>query len=82
MSDTIEERSEPLGQDGALLNAYGFVPNLFRAQGQLPLAIEAEAHLLNAVVIRENKLSRRQKEAILFSVADARANNYGRALYG
>ena len=81
MSKTIAER-EPLGQDGALLNAYGFVPNLFRAQGQLPLAIEAEAHLLNAVVIRENNLSRRQKEAILFCVADARSNDYCRALYG
>jgi len=75
-------RNGPLGQDGALIAAYGFVPNLFRAQGQLPLAIEAEGHLLDAVVIHENKLSRRQKEAILFCVADARANDYWRALYG
>jgi RNA polymerase sigma-70 factor (ECF subfamily) len=82
MSATIEERTEPLGQDGTLLNAYGFVPNLFRAQGQLPLAIEAEAHLLTAVVIRENSLSRGQKQGILFGVADPRSNDYCRALHG
>jgi RNA polymerase sigma-70 factor, ECF subfamily len=82
MRETAAARSEPLGQDGALLTAYGFVPNLFRAQSQLPRAIEAEGILIDAVVIRENKLSRRQKEAILFCVADARANDYCRALYG
>lgn len=81
MSEILAERGEPLGH-GAVVHAYGFVPNLFRSQSQLPRAIEAEGILLDAVVIRENKLSRRQKEAILFCVADARANDYSRALYG
>src|SRR5215469_12753244 len=82
MSETVAQPNDPLGQDSALLAAYGFVPNLFRAQGQLPLVIEAETHLIDAVVTREYRLSRRQKEAILFVVADARANDYCRALYG
>src|SRR5215467_14398443 len=82
MSETVAQPSEPLGQDSALLTAYGFVPNLFRVQGQVPLLIEAEANLINAVVTREDRLSRQQKETILFSVADARANDYCRTLYG
>jgi len=82
MSETVAQPGEPLGQDSAFLAAYGFVPNLFRAQSKLPLAIEAEAHLINAVATREDRISHRQKEAILFSVADARANDYCRALYG
>ena len=82
MSETIAKPTEPFGQDSALRNAYGFVPNLFIAQSLLPLAIDAEAHLLNAVVIREDRLSRRQKENILLRVAEARENDYCRALYG
>ena len=82
MSATVAQPNDPLGQDSALLTAYGFVPNLFRAQGQLPLVIEAETRLIDAVVTREDRLSRRQKETVLFSVADARANDYCRALYG
>jgi RNA polymerase sigma-70 factor, ECF subfamily len=82
MSETLAARNEPLGQDGGLAAAYGFVPNLFRAQSQLPRAVEAEERLIDAVVIRENRLNRRQKEAILLCVANIRENDYCRALYG
>jgi RNA polymerase sigma-70 factor, ECF subfamily len=82
MGETMGAWSEPLGHEGGLLAAYGFVPNLFRVQSQLPLAIEAEENLLNAVVIRENRLSRRQKETILLCVADVRKSEYCRTLYG
>jgi RNA polymerase sigma-70 factor (ECF subfamily) len=82
MSGTLAARNEPLGQDGGLVAAYGFVPNLFRAQSQLPLVIEAEERLIDAVVMCDNRLSRRQKEAILLCVANVRENDYCRALYG
>src|SRR2546422_589151 len=82
MGETLAARNEPLGQHGGLVAAYGFVPNLFRAQSQLPLVVEAEERLIDAIVIRENRLSREQKEAILLCVADARENDYCRALYG
>jgi RNA polymerase sigma-70 factor, ECF subfamily len=82
MSDNLASRSESLGQDAGLIAAYGFVPNLFRRQSQLPLAVEAQKQLIEAVVIREHRLSRHQKEAILLCVADARKNDYCRALYG
>jgi RNA polymerase sigma-70 factor (ECF subfamily) len=82
MGETLAARNEPLGQDGGLAAVYGFVPNLFRAQSQLPLVVEAEARLIDAVVIRENRLSRGQKEAILHGVASIRENDYCRTLYG
>jgi RNA polymerase sigma-70 factor, ECF subfamily len=82
MGESLAARNEPLGQDGGLVAAYGFVPNLFRAQSQLPLVIEAEEGLINAVVIRENRLSRDQKEALLHGVASIRENDYCQTLYG
>lgn len=82
MTEILAPRNEPLGQDGGLVAAYGFVPNLFRAQSHLPLAVVAEERLIEAIAIRENRLSRRQKEAILLCVADARENDYCRGLYG
>ena len=43
-------RNEPLRSHRKLVAAYGFVPNLFRAQSELGRAIEAEERLINAVV--------------------------------
>jgi len=56
-------RNEPLRSHRKLVAAYGFVPNLFRAQSELGRATEAEERLINAVVVRENGLNRRQKES-------------------
>jgi RNA polymerase sigma-70 factor, ECF subfamily len=81
MSDTLATSNEPSGRSDRLIAAYGFVPNLFRAQSELPRAVEAEERLIDAVVIRENRLSRDQKEAILQGVASVRENDYCRALY-
>lgn len=82
MTESLKVRDEGLSQDMKLAAVYGFVPNLFLCQSQLPRAIEAEERLINATVVRENELSRGRKEAILHCVASARQNDYCRALYG
>jgi RNA polymerase sigma-70 factor (ECF subfamily) len=55
---------------------FGFVPNLFRAQTQLPRLIEAELGISAAVLLREGNLSRTQKEYIMLLVAAAHRNTY------
>src|SRR5688500_14461245 len=60
----------------AFQQAFGFVPNLFRAQTLLPRAIEAEARVAGSVLLTEAALSRRQKESILLALAAARGNTY------
>lgn len=65
-----------------LVAVYGFVPNLFHAQSQLPRAIKAEERLVDAVVVCKNRLSRHQKESVLCGVASIRENDYCRALFG
>jgi RNA polymerase sigma-70 factor (ECF subfamily) len=63
-----------------LVSAYGFVPELFRAQGAEPSLISAEARLL-AALLAESRLRRRQKEVLLFAVASARGNEYWQLLH-
>ncbi len=65
-----------------LVAVYGFLPNLFRAQSALPRAVEAEHQLIDAVVVRQGRLSRDQKDAILKGVARVRDNDYCGALFG
>jgi len=64
------------GPFAALRQSLGFVPNLFRAQSLLPRAIEAEARIAGAVLLKESALSRTQKECILLVVAAAHRNTY------
>ena len=64
-----------------LADAYGFVPNLFRVQGDLPHAVAVEAQLIAAVVLTEGRLTRRQKEGLLHAVAGGRQSDYCLALY-
>ena len=65
-----------------LIAAYGFVPNLFQAQSAIPQAIEAEQQLIDTAVVRQGRLSRSQKDAILNAVATVRCCDYCRALFG
>ena len=60
---------------------YGFVPNLFRVQSELPSADAVEAQLIAAVVLTEGKLTRRQKEGLLYAVACVRQSDYCMALF-
>jgi RNA polymerase sigma-70 factor (ECF subfamily) len=55
---------------------FGFVPNVYRAQAGRPDLIEAEAQLLDAVLIPEERLSRAQKEEILLANSAANLNTY------
>src|SRR5262249_42510143 len=55
---------------------FGFVPNLFQAQTLLPRAIEAEAGIAATVLLKQEALSRTQKEYILLKVAAAHHNTY------
>ena len=82
MSEILQAWNEALPQDMKLAAVYGFVPNLFLCQTQLPQVIEAEERLINAVVVRGSEMSRSNKEAILRCVADVQKNDYCRALYG
>ena len=60
----------------AFQQAFGFVPNLFRAQTLLPRVIEAEALVAGSVLLTEAALRRKQKESILLALAAARGNTY------
>src|SRR5579862_294683 len=62
--------------------AFGFVPNLLRAQTLLPRLIEAQARLECAVRLREGAIPRIHKERILLSIAADRRDEYCLALDG
>ena len=54
--------------------AFGFVPELFRAQSAHPPVTSAEARLLSAALLSKGHLTRPQKEGLLFAVANARGD--------
>src|SRR5271154_2600783 len=56
--------------------AFGFIPNLLRAQTLLPRVIEAQSKLESAVRLQEGSISRIQKERILLIVAADRQDTY------
>ncbi len=62
-------------------DSYGFVPNLFKVQGDLTSAVAVEAQLVAAVVLTEGTLTRRQKEGVLYAVACVRRSDYCLALH-
>jgi RNA polymerase sigma-70 factor, ECF subfamily len=82
MSQSATIFNDPPRSYPQLVAAYGFLPNLFRAQLAMPRAIEAEQRLIDTVVVRQGRLSRDQKDAILNGVATVRASDYCRALFG
>jgi RNA polymerase sigma-70 factor (ECF subfamily) len=67
--------------EAALASAYGFIPNLFRAQSALPSALYAEARLLCAIQGTEGKPALHQKRLLLHALASASGNEYCQALY-
>jgi RNA polymerase sigma-70 factor (ECF subfamily) len=82
MSQPATISNDPPRSYPQLIAAYGFLPNLFRAQNAIPHAIEAEQQLINIVVVRQGRLSRDQKDAILNGVATVWGSDYCRALFG
>src|SRR6266852_3498194 len=81
MGGTLTTRNEESGPFRGLIEAYGFVPNLFGLQKKLPRVIEAEQRLIDAIVVRESGLSRGLKGCLLRIVASAQGSDYCRALH-
>src|ERR1051326_343986 len=72
MGHLREVELEPSFQPFAVFREqFGFVPQLFRAQTQIPGLIAAEQRLLSAVLFEQRALSRVQKECILLVLAAA-----------
>ena len=82
MSQSATISDDPPRSYPQLIATYGFLPNLFRAQSAIPDAIEAEQRLIDTVVVRQGRLSRNQKDAILNGVATVLGSDYCRALFG
>ncbi len=60
----------------SLNEAFGFVPNLCRAQAARPDIVEAEVNLLRTVLLTTDVLTRLQKEYILLVVSARNRNTY------
>ncbi len=69
-------------QNPGLVAIYGFVPNLFRAQRELPRAVGAQEGLLGATLLGEKRLARHRKNEVLRGVAGVWQNEYCLALHG
>jgi RNA polymerase sigma-70 factor (ECF subfamily) len=82
MSQSATIFNDPPSSYPQLIATYGFLPNLFRAQSTIPRAVEAEERLIDTVVVRQGRLSRDQKDAILNGVAIVWGSDYCRALFG
>ena len=82
MSQSATIPNDPARSYPQLVAAYGFLPNLFRAQSAIPGAIEAEQQVVDTVLVRQGRLSKNQKDAILNGVATVWGSDYCRALFG
>jgi uncharacterized peroxidase-related enzyme len=60
----------------AMRNAFGFVPNLFLAQTMRPDLIDAEAHLVGAILTGQGALTRQQKEYVFLVCSAANLSTY------
>ena len=81
MGRTVATSNEQIEPFRGLVEAYGFVPNLFGLQKKLPKAIEAEERLIDAIVVRDSGLSRWLKDCLLRIVANTQGSDYCRALH-
>ena len=61
---------------------FGFVPNVFRDQMLRSDIVQAEANLIDSVLLKQRALTRFQKECILLAVSAANSNTYSVALLG
>jgi uncharacterized peroxidase-related enzyme len=70
----LDETSFPLFAE--IKKAFGFVPNFYKAQSLRPDLIEAEAALVNSILIKEGALSRREKEYLFLVCSGANLSTY------
>jgi RNA polymerase sigma-70 factor (ECF subfamily) len=73
---TVELTPDTFPPFAFFLKRFGFIPNIFRAQTLWPDVLEAEAALVNHVLLPEDFLSRFQKECILLVGSAANLNTY------
>ena len=73
-------REEPLGEHesifGIIREAFGFVPNFYRAQSLRPDLVRAEAELGNAIIDKESALTRQLKGYIFLVCSAANLSTY------
>jgi RNA polymerase sigma-70 factor (ECF subfamily) len=62
--------------------AFGFVPNIYRAQTLRPDVLEAEALCVRDILLANDALKREQKEYILLAVSGANRNSYFVTVHG
>ena len=60
----------------AIKDSFGFVPNFYRAQTMRPDLIDAEAQLVNAILVKEGALTHQQKEYIFLVCSAANLSTY------
>lgn len=70
----FDEESYPLFAQ--VKQQFGFVPNFYRAQTMRTDLIEAEAGLVNELLIKESALTRQQKEYIFLVCSAANLSTY------
>jgi len=70
----LDETNYPLFAD--VKRAFGFVPNFYRAQTERPDLIEAQAQLVNELLIKESGLARQLKEYIFLVCSAANLSTY------
>lgn len=81
MSGNVIAANWSFEQSANLNEAFGFFPEIFQAQASLSPAIDAEAGLVNAILVRESRLSQDQKLNILQRVSKLDGNEYCRGLH-
>jgi uncharacterized peroxidase-related enzyme len=65
-----------LGTLRQIKDAFGFVPNFFRAQTTRPDLIDAQVQLIDAILVKERALTRQQKEYIFLVCSAANLSTY------
>jgi len=71
---SLDETNYPLF--AAMKQKYGFIPNLYRAQSMRPDLLEAQAQLINTLLIKEGVLPRKHKEYIFLVCSAANLSTY------
>jgi uncharacterized peroxidase-related enzyme len=70
----LDETNYPLFAN--VMNTFGFIPNYYRAQTIRPDLIEAQSQLVDAILIKESALTRKQKEYIFLVCSAANMSTY------
>src|SRR6266850_5472032 len=71
---SLDETNYPVFAE--MMNTFGFIPNFYRAQTIRPDLIEAQDQLVNAILIKEGALTRKQKEYIFLVCSAANLSTY------